>query len=231
MRKFSEELLEEIEEVLETEESIQPTNENVDEQGIPQYLYDDCRWLGYETPEIQSKIYGMAVMGTFSGNDSTVLDVGCGRGDFGHFIKTMVNPNIQYTGVDLNQVAIKVGSEKYASYTDGFRLMKGVWPDEFPTEKGEYDWVFHNTNLTLDYGVSQDAPVEYLKRIIENSLDVCNRGVVLVLLHRDSGTDNGYVKYSFDDVASILQPMGVKFAFDNTDFKNVFKVIIFNEQL
>ena len=49
----------------------------------------------------------------FTSNSITsILDVGCGFGDLGHWLSINF-PNIKYTGIDINSNLIKLGKEKF----------------------------------------------------------------------------------------------------------------------
>lgn len=233
MRKFSEIDVGDVEIVVDPSEPA--TNEKSDE--TPDYLMNDCKWLGYEDSTIQNKMYWASVVGSIHGDNNKVLDVGCGRGDFGNFLLTMVNTDIEYTGIDLNEIAIDVGNKKYAHHIENestkFTLEAGTWPYDFKDDV-QYNWIFHNTNITLDYGVMGDDKYSYLEKMIESSLKMATNGVVFMLLnegeyHQDDELIAEYIRFSYDGIFNILSKMNVKFAFDNTDFKNIFKLIIFNE--
>lgn len=232
MKKFSEASVLSTQEEAREQIYYEPTSDS--EQEIPEYLFTHTEPLGYESSEIQTKLYWSSVVGTLSGVDNSILDVGCGRGDFGNYLITMVDRSISYTGIEMNRLYVDVANQKYAHHisddSTDFNVIHGIFPNDFEDVKTKYNWIFHNTNCTLDYGVIGDDRNAYLKRLILKSIEYCTDGVVLMLLNTNDDADDDYVRYSYDDITEILFPLNLKFAIDNTDFKNIFKVMIFNEQ-
>lgn len=196
---------------------------------FPPYMIEDPTFVGYPNLDLQNRIYYSSIFGAVSPNTKSILDVGCGRGDFGNFVKN-IYPDISYTGIDLNQLMIDAGKFKYSNQlNDSFKLVVDNF-DAGTQYDDKFDWVFHITNLTVDYANFNGRDrYEYLQSIIMNSLNICNEGVVFMLLNESNELD-AHITHSFDAVARILYRLGYKFAFDNTDFSNVYKLIIFNNK-
>lgn len=196
------------------------------------YMIDDPTYMGYSDRELQNAVYQSTIFGILDNTDTSILDVGCGRGDFGNYIKNELEyTNIKYTGVDLNPLAIDVGKHKYPEHTasDSFNLIKGNFDSDYPTDV-RYDWVFHVTNLTVDYGnFNGRSRYEYLESVIRKSLSIADKGAVFMLLNDNNHAHADlYITFSFTEISNILFRLGYKFAFDNSDFPNVFKLVIFN---
>ena len=76
-------------------------------------------------------------------NDS-VLDVGCGNGNFLRTLLTKLPENIKYTGVDKNIFSIEMGKKenKIAGVSDKINLLVGDFNDDSLDFKDQsYDWV------------------------------------------------------------------------------------------
>jgi SAM-dependent methyltransferase len=101
-------------------------------------------------------------------NNSTVLDYGCGTGDFYRFLKRR-GINVKYTGVDINENFIKLAKGKYPECT--FKVMNA---DDDPLE-GYFDYIFicGVFNLLVP-GVQDD-----LRNALVTLFRHCNKGLAL----------------------------------------------------
>jgi len=101
-------------------------------------------------------------------NNSTVLDYGCGTGDFYRFLKRR-GINVKYTGVDINENFIELAKKKYPECT--FRVMCAD-DDELD---GFYDYIFICGVFNLRVpGVEDD-----LKNALVTLFKHCNKGLAL----------------------------------------------------
>ncbi len=102
---------------------------------------------------------------------STVLDFGCGTGDFYRFLKRR-GIDVKYTGVDINEKFIEIAKKKYPECT--FRVMD-ISEDEL---EGYYDYIFicGVFNLLVP-GVADD-----LKETMQKLFQHCNKGLALSAL-------------------------------------------------
>jgi SAM-dependent methyltransferase len=101
-------------------------------------------------------------------NNSTVLDYGCGTGDFYRFLKRR-GINVKYTGVDINENFIELAKKKYPECT--FRVMCA---DDDALE-GFYDYIFICGVFNLQVpGVEDD-----LRNGLVTLFKHCNKGLAL----------------------------------------------------
>jgi SAM-dependent methyltransferase len=101
-------------------------------------------------------------------NNSTVLDYGCGTGDFYRFLKRR-GINVKYTGVDINENFIELAKKKYPECS--FRVMCAG--DD--VLEGFYDYIFICGVFNLQVpGVEDD-----LKNALVTLFDHCNKGLAL----------------------------------------------------
>jgi ubiquinone/menaquinone biosynthesis C-methylase UbiE len=104
-------------------------------------------------------------------NNSTVLDYGCGTGDFYRFLKRR-GINVKYTGVDINENFIDLARKKYPECT--FKVMS-VDDDEL---EGFFDYIFICGVFNLNVpGVDED-----MKNALTTLFRHCNKGLALSAL-------------------------------------------------
>jgi ubiquinone/menaquinone biosynthesis C-methylase UbiE len=127
------------------------------------------RW----TPQGQLKRYHMLadIAPAEELNNSTVLDYGCGTGDFYRFLKRR-GIQVKYTGVDINENFIALAEKKYPECT--FRVMNAD-DDAF---EGFFDYIFICGVFNLNVpGVDED-----MKNALTTLFRYCNKGLVLSAL-------------------------------------------------
>ncbi len=206
------------------------SNQIQNSEPFPDYMLNDSNYVGYESQKLQYTIYRAAEFGTIVTGIESILDVGCGRGDFGDYILSRY-PNVKYTGIDISNLAIQVGEYKYGEKYSQFRyLLQNALFDNNLTVEQKFDYVYHINNLSIDYGLipdikSENVRYEYLKQLIIKSLDICNIGVVFTL-YNDASESSGQLQFSLSPVSKILYDMNLKFAIDNTDIPDVYKLVI-----
>jgi ubiquinone/menaquinone biosynthesis C-methylase UbiE len=102
---------------------------------------------------------------------SSVLDYGCGTGDFYRFLKRR-DITVRYTGVDINKNFINLGKNKYPECT--FKVMNAD-DDEFTAF---YDYIFICGVFNLNVpGVAED-----MKNALMTLFKQCNKGLALSAL-------------------------------------------------
>jgi len=127
------------------------------------------RW----TPQGQLKRYQMLadIAPVRDLNNATVLDYGCGTGDFYKFLKRR-GIHVKYTGVDINENFIGLAKAKYPECT--FKVMNAD-DDQF---EGFYDYIFICGVFNLQVpGVDDD-----LKNALVTLFKHCNKGLALSAL-------------------------------------------------
>ena len=130
----------------------------------PNALY----WSGQDIQEVRFRV--LADIGIESGD--SVLDVGCGFGDFKSWIKGQAK-DISYTGIDLSPDLIHLAREKHPDT----ELYCGELADfDFASES--FDWVVLSGALNeqlFDDGV-------YAYRMISSMFELCRKGLAFNLL-------------------------------------------------
>ncbi len=124
------------------------------------------RW----TPQGQLKRYTMLadIAPAADLNNATVLDYGCGTGDFFKFLKRR-GINVRYTGVDINENFISLARQKYPECR--FQVLDDV--NSVP--EGPYDYIFICGVFNLQVpGVDDD-----MKNTLVDLFKICNKGLAL----------------------------------------------------
>lgn len=209
---------------------------------FPPYLLTDSNVVGYPSEEFQESIYKIASFGTFDANTKTIFDVGCGRGDYGHFLKTAVNQDFNYIGVDANSLLINAGREKYKDSGLNLDLQSVTFDSEWVRNENSVsaDWVMHIFNLSLQYNnvtkhdLSGKGKYDYFEEMLLASMEVANQGAVFILLNENQEKDvnlTNLTLFEFTEISRILFKHQYAFAIDNTDFSGIFKLLVYNNKL
>lgn len=198
-----------------------PISQPGDIQPYPEYLVKNPEAVGYPTLEFQEDIYRISVQGVFNSYITSVLDIGCGRGDFGSYIKRLVNPDIEYTGIDLNSLHIDIGKKKFSN-VGKFELLAGNVLEYSHTA----DICILNSIFDSNYDNHVEDKYEYFKKILTKALDISTLGVVIVALN-DRFENEPYITYNMSEIVQILTGFELKFSLENAfPYPNVFKLMV-----
>jgi len=139
------------------------------------------RW----TPQGQLKRYHTLLDIAPDLHNKTVLDYGCGLGDFYKFLKRR-GISVHYTGIDINENFIALAKKKYPECT--FRAM---CIDEEPLV-GYFDYVFICGVFNLKVpGVQHD-----LQNSLLNLFKHCNKGLALNALSSHASVQDSDLNYT-----------------------------------
>jgi len=153
------------------------------------------RW----TPQGQLKRYHTIadIAPAAESNNSTVLDYGCGTGDFYRFLKRR-GINVKYTGVDINENFINLAKSKYPECA--FKVMNA---DDDNLE-GFYDYIFICGVFNLRVPGVQDDLKDALVTLFKH----CNKGLALNALSSHTPIKDVELNYTSPEEM-------VKFAIEN----------------
>ena len=132
----------------------------------------------------------------FSG--SSILDLGCGFGDFYDFLREKeMNPS-SYTGIDISSEMCKAATQKYFGTANVFFRNR-----EMLTNTDEkYDYVVASGSLNYNLGVNM---VEYLQNFIEIYSTVVGKGLLFNLMSdKVDYTQAHHIHYSADVTSQIV---------------------------
>jgi len=119
----------------------------------------------------------------------SVLDVGCGFGDFSDFLAKRGTP-VAFTGIDLCEELLEEGRKRYADIT----LVNGDLFDFNPPAKS-FDYVTLSGALNRDL----DDDGAYARKVIQRMFNACRKGIAFNLLDaRHEWTAGRWDLQSFD---------------------------------
>jgi len=104
---------------------------------------------------------------TFGKKIKSVLDIGCGFGDMGSYLKQNF-PKIAYTGIDINKKLVKVGFDRDSSLD----LRVGNVLD---MDLGSYDLVCESG--IFNFKLENEDQVDYIEKMLSRFYELCNVGV------------------------------------------------------
>jgi ubiquinone/menaquinone biosynthesis C-methylase UbiE len=124
----------------------------------------------------------------------SVLDVGCGVGDFWKQIDQKNLP-IDYLGVDISKEVIQEAMLKNPSLPKRANFACGDFLDiEF---QGKFDWVIAAGSFNLSLQSSDNFQYQYVDFIFEKMFKLCKKGVVVTMLSDLGSFPNGLFKDLF----------------------------------
>ena len=186
------------------------------------YIQHAPEVVGYDTRERQWSSY--RVISSVIEDDASILDVGCGRGDFKVFYAQETQQeyeSIDYTGVDLNPVLINAGKEIYT----GIDLRECNWLN-MPADLKK-DWVINVNSLNLRYDGDMMDNWEYFTKTISAMYDHAERGVAVMLASDVTEVQDGLINWSPGEVLNWCQKTFGLVAVDHTYSDDMFTLIIY----
>jgi SAM-dependent methyltransferase len=197
----TEEVVTEQEPVTSGEQPMEPVEGYVDDFPVTEealgdlddkYLREDPMVVGYKSLEEMEIVYDF-VASNFDATQESILDVGCGRGDFLTHIQTLYQTDVKYRGVDMNKVLIGVAKEMNPTAeftaTNLFKL------------DGNYasDWVINIGALSIMYepAGADFTQMDALKNTVNKMLELADTGIVITLLSANAQDvfDEQYLAY------------------------------------
>jgi len=199
---------------------IQPTAEELAEIKNQGYLEDSVGVVGYGTREEQYAAYA-EIIGAIP-EKSSILDFGCGRGDFFAWHETTYGPgNVDYLGIDANQTLIDTGKKIY----NDINLICDDWNNIKDDQKK--DWCINIRSNNLRYDLQTEvSDFDYVTQTIDKMFDMCNNGLIISLSSDKFDVDN-QISYSPGDIANWAFSKYDYVAVDHTTDTNQFLVIIY----
>lgn len=195
---------------------------------IPEYLYTDVEVVGYSDVELQKDIYNLSIGGVipFTGQ-STIVDIGCGRGDlYYHIKKSVPSLSLTYIGYEMNEMMAHVGNQIFKDRGDSNAIILNT---DFlkakidPTANAEQ--VFLIGSLNINYGWDTEKWV-YLEQLITKSLEVASGSVTLILLH-DNGGNESYISYPIPNLTELVMKFNLPFKLEHGEITGVYKITLF----
>lgn len=141
--------------------------------GATNYLDNAPEIVGYETIQDQNYVYGLVSRLL---NSNSIIDFGCGRGDFYMYQLKSSGMLVDYLGIESNPNLVESGKRLYGSE---FNIKNINWFD--PQFTDVKDWCVAITTLNTRYDSSTLSDEEYLLKTIDVMMQHCTVGSILVL--------------------------------------------------
>lgn len=166
----------------------------MDKQEIIKFYNESCEnsksgWEASRWFSEESQYERFAVAAGFLLPECSVLDVGCGTGDFYEFIKSRYK-NIKYKGIDFSESMIKKAQEKYQSNFENKDLID-------INEK--FDCVFALGTFNLQTTNHE----EYIKNYLKKCFDCCNNRTIIFV--KDNSCVEQYQQMKYYEPEEILK--------------------------
>ena len=211
------------EHVVNSIEQIEVTDEEENEMQTvndESYLKYSSEVVGFDNRELQWNAYRM--ISSYADSDS-VIDFGCGRGDFSAYWKSEhMDRDLDYIGIDLNEPLIKAGKEIYPDET----LIVSDWSSlDASTMR---DWAINvgSSNLRYDADITI-KDLDYTKRTINTMYAHCTRGVVVALASKYTSIEDDLINYNPGDILNWAKEEFGNVAIDHSMGDDVFVLIIY----
>ena len=212
-----------------TEEEIQDTikidvpevpevQENLDELVDATFLETSSEAVGFENREAQWDTY--RVMSQYLSADDSILDFGCGRGDFRSFFISEFETDLDYTGIDFNAQLIEAG-KKVNPKTN---LIHADWK----SYEGNADWCInigsHDVRYDADAVMSD---LDYLKSTIKKMYLSCNSGLAIMLASDTLQQEDGIITWSAPSILEFALAEFGTATIDHSYSDAIFSLIIY----
>ena len=199
-------------------------DENSELKNNTDYLEYSAEVVGYENRETQWNAYRSIF--NYIGQEDSVLDYGCGRGDFERFCQTEYQLKLDYLGIDMNQQLIDAGKKVYNNEVnlqciDWFKLDKNI----------KKDWCINigSNNLRYD-GDTIKTDQQYLLDTIDNMIQHANKGAVVLLTSDKVKIEDGLISWNAGDILNNVLTHYDNVALDHSLSNEVFVLIIYKNE-
>ena len=215
---------ENIDSVPEPEEltEIEPTAKEKEDINSINYLENSPTAVGFVTQEEQYNTYASII--NIIPEDKSILDFGCGRGDFYNWHNQIFKDiKLNYTGVDANKALVEIGQKQY----NGINLINQDW-NQLSEENDKRDWCINigSNKLRYDFNTNKSND-DYLFDTIEKMYSLCNDGMLIVLASNMSEDDSSAIKCDPGLVFNWAQSRFGNTVIDHTDNDDQFILIIY----
>lgn len=205
-----------ISEIIPTDTEKQEMDVEVDEG----YLQYSAEVVGFENRELQWNAYRMVTSYTDS---ESIIDFGCGRGDYTAFWKSeMTDSELDYIGIDMNKPLIAAGKEIYPDVD----LIESDWFSLDESLSREWAINVGSSNLRYDADTTK-SDLEYTKNTIQTMYKHCTRGLVMMLASKYTSTEDGLIDYDPGEMLNWAKEEFGNVAIDHSMGDDVFVLIIY----
>ena len=175
----------------------------------PPYSVERVGWKSKESQELRFK----QLIESCELEGSTVVDVGCGVGDFYHYL-CVHHSNCQYIGVDQSEEMIRLARQAYPSGIFVHRDL-GMLDTDFVSECIVASGTF---NLRVD-----NSQLDYIETAITKMVNLATKTVVITLLQATPShmppVSSPFYYYNKEEIAAILEKKGYNYGL-KTDYSS-----------
>ena len=203
-----------------TEKEKQELNEALNDPG---YLQHSPESVGYGNSQLQMLAYNLVA--THLPPDDSILDFGCGRGDFAKYYETNFKKKPDYIGVDMNQPLIEAGKSIHSE----LNLICSDWNKL--DSKIIKDWSINVASNNLRYDADTSEDLDYLHSTIKCMYNHANKGIIILLTSTHSKVQDGLINYNPGDLLNWAQQTFGYSAIDHTVSNDGFILLIYKTQI
>ncbi len=177
-------------------------------------------WSNQAVQEIRFKnLAGIGIQ-----RDDSLLDIGCGFGDFANYLLQNDLP-VKYTGIDISGELIAEGKRQHHKL-ESFELIEADIFDYDPADKS-FDYITLSGTLNRKFMGNQgtESAREYSLLLIKKMFDACKKGIAFNLLDaRHEWTANRWDLQSFhpDEILVEIKKLTDKFQLVDDYLENDF---------
>jgi SAM-dependent methyltransferase len=131
---------------------------------------DDATALGWDTRDSMETRFGAAA-GMYDFSGATVLDIGCGFGDFYGFLKDRGQKPAEYHGTDITNKILDIARERHPDATFEER---NIFVDQFEDRTFDIAVEFG----VLNYNLDRISNGEYIREYMRRTYEVCEATLV-----------------------------------------------------
>jgi SAM-dependent methyltransferase len=179
--------------------------------------------LGFTNREIQGQTY--AKVASLIPQEESVLDFGCGRGDYFNWYGTTYGPNIiNYTGVDIDKSLINAGKELYKD----IKLINKDWkrlPNNIVC-----DWSININSNNYQYQKKNKDNITHLHETIDVMYKHANKGIIILLASDIVDNKIDWIKYNPGKVLNWARSKYKNVIIDHSSFMNSFILVIYKNK-
>jgi SAM-dependent methyltransferase len=149
--------------------------DNLREESTPDYLLNDPRVIGYNNKEEQNLLFGiLSQIGVIPSQES-ILDIGCGVGDYYEYVNQNIDVPTKYLGIDINPNMISLAKQKYPDINFETKDLADQ------TERFDFVVASGLFNLKLT-----DDMYDYVYKSIDKMYELAKGGVAFNMLSNDN---------------------------------------------
>ena len=198
--------------------NVKPPTEN------PDYLEYAAEAVGYANRTEQWATY--RTISNYFAEEDSVLDFGCGRGDFERFFKTEFRTDLDYIGIEMNQQLVEASKRAYNDEVD-IRCMD--WFD-LPADV-ECDWSINIGSNNLRYDAdTKRGDTQYMQDTVKTMMKHCKKGSIILLASDVAETEDGLTNWNPGDVLNWAQKEFGNVALDHSISNDVFILLIYKNE-